>query len=251
MSTRLPPPRPASLNVASFAQTAALIGELARANMLLALMDGRALTAAELARVAGITPQTASAHLARLAQAGLLAMQRQGRHRYHRLASPEVARMIESVMAVAAGPQPPGAAPPRLPVPGPRDAALRYARTCYDHLAGTLAVTLADRLVAGGHVVMQGESARLSEDGQGLLRRLGMDLEGGRMQRARRAGERAVCRPCLDWSERRAHLAGAVGALFCEHCLSQGWLQRQAGSRAVALTPRGKRALEEAFGLLP
>jgi len=130
----------------AFAEIATLAGDPARAGMLHALMDGRALTASELARVAGITPQTASGHLARLVTAGLLAVEKQGRHRYHRLASPAVAQMMESIMQVASGP---GTTRPRFVV-GPRDAALRAARTCYDHLAGGLGVALADALVEGG-----------------------------------------------------------------------------------------------------
>src|SRR5215469_6356273 len=139
---------PAVTSNARFAEIAGLAGDPARAGMLHALMDGRALTASELARVAGVTPQTTSGHLARLAAAGLVSVERQGRNRYHRLASPAVAQMIESIMQVASGPS---ATRPPL-VTGPRDAALRAARTCYDHLAGRLGVALADRLVGGGYV---------------------------------------------------------------------------------------------------
>src|SRR4051812_5815180 len=134
-------------NIASLAQTASLVGDPARANMLIALMDGRALTASELARAAGVTPQTASGHLARLTGAGLLALERQGRHHYHRLASTEVARMLEGIMAVA---ETTAGAGRRPVVVGPRDAALRAARTCYDHLAGRLGVALADALTGRG-----------------------------------------------------------------------------------------------------
>ena len=145
----------------TFTEIAALAGDPARAGMLHALMDGRALTASELARVAGITPQTASGHLARMAVAGLLAVEKQGRHRYHRLASPAVAQMVEGIMQVASGL---GTPPPRLVV-GPRDAALRAARTCYDHLAGRLGVALADALVEGGQIELASDGGIVTEAG--------------------------------------------------------------------------------------
>jgi DNA-binding transcriptional ArsR family regulator len=225
---------------ASFAAVAALAGDPARAAMLHALMDGRALTAAELARVAGVMPQTASGHLARLNEAGLLAVERQGRHRYHRLAAPSVARMLESIMQVAAE-----LGPPRRPLTvGPRDAALRLARTCYDHLAGRLGVALADALVAAGHVELAGDAGLLTESGLRLLDQAGLDTAP---LSARRSG-RVLCRPCLDWSERRPHLAGALGAALCAHSLAQGWIRRLDGTRAVAITPPGERAFRERLG---
>jgi DNA-binding transcriptional ArsR family regulator len=203
---------------AMFAEIAALAGDPARAGMLHALMDGRALSASELARVAGIAPQTATGHLARMTAAGLLRVEKQGRHHYHRLASPAVAQMMESIMRVASDL---GATRPKLFV-GPRDAAMRAARTCYDHLAGRLGVALADALVAGGH-------AEFASDG----------------------GPRAVrilCRPCLDWSERRPHLAGSLGAEICGQSFAQGWIRRIDGTRAVAITPKGYRIFREQFG---
>lgn len=227
-------------STAAFAETAALVGDPARANMLAALLDGRALTATELAVAADITPQTASGHLARLTAAGLLGMERQGRHRYHRLAGPEVARMLESIMAVAAGPGSGRRAAPRV---GPRDAALRQARTCYDHLAGQLAVGIADSLVARGHLEFSAEGGGLTESGTGFLQELGLAPQPG----ARRG--RVFCRPCLDWSERRPHIAGALGAALCAGCLSQGWMRRIPGSRALSVTPAGWLALDRAFGL--
>ncbi len=140
-------------SISAFAETAALVGDPARANMLAALIDGRALTATELSRTAGITPQTASGHLAKLTEAGLLAMERQGRHRYHRLASSEVAHMLESIMSVSSSLGGPDGARRKVPVVvGPRDKALRRARTCYDHLAGQLAVAMTDRMVERGQV---------------------------------------------------------------------------------------------------
>ena len=228
---------------AKFAEVAALAGDPARAGMLHALMDGRALTATELARVAGITPQTASGHLGRMATAGLVAVEKQGRHRYHRLASPAVARMMESIMQVASGLD--GMRP--APVTGPRDAALRAARTCYDHLAGGLGVALTDGLVAGGHVDLAGDAGLVTETGIALFDRLGIDVASLAAARGRRA--RVLCRPCLDWSERRPHLAGAVGAALCTHSFEEGWIRRVAGTRAVTVTPKGQRIYRDVFGV--
>ena len=156
-------------STAAFAETAALVGHPARANMLAALLDGGALTATELAHSAGITPQTASGHLARLANAGLLVIERQGRHRYHRLATPAIAHMLEEIMTVAeAGP---GVACARRPVVvGPRDTALRTARTCYDHLAGRLAVKIADAMAARGQIELAADGGAVTPDGEAVLR---------------------------------------------------------------------------------
>jgi DNA-binding transcriptional ArsR family regulator len=230
---------------AKFAEVAALAGDPARAGMLHALMDGRALTATELAQVAGITPQTASGHLGRLAAAGLVEVEKQGRHRYHRLASPAVARMMESIMQVASGLESMRPAP----VTGPRDAALRAARTCYDHLAGRLGVALADGLVAGGHVELASDAGLVTDAGIALFDRLGIDVASLSAARGKRA--RVLCRPCLDWSERRPHLAGAVGAALCVRSLEEGWVRRITGTRAVAITPKGQRVFREAFGVRP
>jgi DNA-binding transcriptional ArsR family regulator len=222
----------------SFTEIAALAGDPARAGMLHALLDGRALTASELARVAGVTPQTASGHLARLSAAGLVQVAKQGRHRYHRLASPAVAQMMESIMQVAAG-----LARPQLTV-GPRDQALRAARTCYDHLAGTLAVALADALVGAGHVELSDDSGLVTESGLALFGKAGIDITA--LGPGKRGG-RLACRPCLDWTERRPHLAGRLGAALCTHCLAQGWVRRVDGSRAVTVTPKGERGFREIF----
>ena len=194
----------------AFAEVATLAGDPARAGMLHALMDGRALTASELARIAGITPQTASGHLARLVVAGLLAVEKQGRHRYHRLASPAVAQMMESIMQVAAGLD---TNRPRLVV-GPRDAALRAARTCYDHLAGRLGVALADALVDGGQVELASDGGLVTDAGIRFFSRIGIDLDVLATCSGKRPA-RVLCRPCLDWSERRPHLAGTIGAALC------------------------------------
>jgi DNA-binding transcriptional ArsR family regulator len=228
---------------AMFAEVAALAGDPGRAGMLHALMDGRALTASELARVAGIAPQTASGHLSRMTAIGLISVERQGRHRYHRLATPAVARMLESIMQVASDLEPPRK---RFTV-GPRDVALRRARTCYDHLAGRLGVALADGLVAGGFAEFTGNAGLVTATGVRFLDRIGIDVAAIVPRRAKSAG-RVLCRPCLDWSERRPHLAGAIGAAICTHSFERGWIGRIAGTRAVAITPAGTRVFREQFG---
>lgn len=226
------------VSMADFAEIAALAGDPARACMLQALMDGRALTAAELAHAAGITAQTASGHLSRLAAAGLLRVEPQGRHRYHRLASPAVARMMESIMQVASD---------RIPAPrpvrtGPRDRALAQARTCYDHLAGRLGVALADAMVTGGHVELSDDAGLITAPGRDFLSALGLTLSAS-------GTTRAFCRPCLDWSERRPHLAGTLGRALCDHAFDQGWIRRVDGTRAVTVTPKGTTNLKQHFGV--
>jgi DNA-binding transcriptional ArsR family regulator len=228
---------------AIFAEIAALAGDPARAGMLHALMDGRSLTASELARVAGLAPQTASGHLARMTAAGLLSVQKQGRHRYHRLASPGVARMMESIMQVASDLEPPRK---RLTV-GPREVALRRARTCYDHLAGELGVALTDALVAASYAELADEAGLVTESGIDFLVRMGVELDALLSPRIKKS-RRVLCRPCLDWSERRWHLAGAVGAAICAHSFANGWISRMDGTRAVTITPKGLRAFREEFG---
>jgi len=225
---------------AAFAEIAALAGDPARAVMLNALMDGRALTASELAYMAGVTPQTASGHLARLTTAGLLVIEKQGRHRYHRLATPTIAHMIEGIMQVAADLNPPR----RKVVIGPRDAAMRTARSCYDHMAGRMA----DALVEGDYVELDGEAGLVTEKGSALLRRLGIDVDGVTQPPGKRS-RRMLCRPCLDWSERRPHLAGAVGSALLDHYLEKGWVRRLKGTRAVEITPKGLRGFRETFGI--
>jgi len=226
------------VSTADFAEIAALAGDPARACMLQALMDGRALTAAELAHAAGITAQTASGHLSRLVAAGLLRVEPQGRHRYHRLAGPAVARMMESIMQVASD---------RIPTPrpvrtGPRDRALAQARTCYDHLAGRLGVALADAMVAGGHVELADDAGLITAHGRDFLSDLGLALPAS-------GTARAFCRPCLDWSERRPHLAGTLGRALCAHAFDQGWIRRVDGTRAVSVTPKGTTSLKQHFGI--
>lgn len=229
------------LTLSRIAEIGSLVGEPARAAMLVALLDGRALTAGELAAAAGVTPQTASGHLARLSEAGLLRVERQGRHRYHRLASPSTAQMLEGMMAVAATARPPA----RSPRTGPRDESLRFARTCYDHLAGRLAVAVTDRLVARGELELGADGGALTPCGDRFLRDMGVRLE----IEADAGRGRVFCRPCLDWSERRPHLAGRLGAALLETFLARAWLRRVDGSRAVHVTPAGRQALAAAFEL--
>lgn len=220
------------------AEIGALIGDPARANMLAALADGRALTASELSYIARVTPQTTSGHLAKLAAANLLACARQGRHRYYRLASPLVAQMLESIMTVAAL-----HLPPRRPLPSRIDAAMRTARTCYDHLAGRLGVGLADALRARGQIVLGEDGGEVTAGGVRFLAEFGVVLP------AASGSRRPFCRPCLDWSERRWHMAGAVGAALCRRSFELGWIERARGSRAVSITSAGRRGFAEAFAL--
>jgi DNA-binding transcriptional ArsR family regulator len=217
------------------AAVAALIGDPARANMLTALMDGRALTVSELAQSAGVSLPTASGHLAKLDAAGLLAAERQGRHRYFRLSGADVAQVLEGLMGLA---QRTGAVRVRT---GPRDAALRTARVCYDHLAGERGVAFMDALVAQG-IITGGAEPAVTAKGRRFLAELGIDVDG----LAR--GRRVLCRPCLDWSERRSHLGGALGAALLDWMIARRWARRGEG-RVVAFTPAGSRAFARAFNL--
>jgi DNA-binding transcriptional ArsR family regulator len=219
------------------AEIAALVGDPARANILTALLGGRALTAGELAYFAGVSPQTTSGHLSKLTESRLIALEKQGRHRYYRLATPQVGRMIEGIMEVAV------AAPPRYRPRTRADDELRRARTCYDHFAGQLGVGLADALAEHGHLVLGDEAGEVTEAGLEFLTGFGLDLAAARQRR------RAYCRPCLDWTERRPHIGGAVGAALASRCFDLRWVARQRDSRALTITPLGKRGLEEVFGL--
>jgi hypothetical protein len=174
---------------------------------------------------------------------GLLSVQKQGRHRYHRLATPSVAHMLESIMQVAAELAPTA----RKFSIGPKDAALRRARTCYDHLAGQLGVSIADGLMRDGYVELAGDAGIVTETGIARLATLGINVDKILQRRTKHSGQ-VLCRPCLDWSERRPHLAGMVGALICEHSMKHGWTRRLPGTRAVQLTPEGERAFREGFG---
>lgn len=231
------------MHVNSVARIASLIGEPARTAMLLQLMDGRALTANELARAAGVSPATASRHLALMVEGELLQVTAIGRHRYHRIASAQVAALLESLMQLA------GECAPvrRAARPGPRDEAMRRARTCYDHLAGRLGVAMAQRLERDGALVFDAESGWLTAQAPASLARLGITLAPA--DTARQRPERTLCRPCMDWSERRFHLAGRVATTLCNECLGRGWLQRKPQSRALEITPGGQVALRDWLGL--
>lgn len=220
------------------AQIASLIGDHSRANMLAALIHGGALTATELACLSGVSRQTASGHLAKLDDAGLLLVQKQGRRRYFRLASPLIARMLEGLMVVAQD------TPARQPSEWRGGAALRNARTCYDHLAGRIAVRITDCLIERSLVVLDGDGGSVTEAGLIFLENIGVDLRTG-------SKRRIFCRPCLDWSERRPHLAGIVGAALLNHALLHDWVRRARDSRAVSITPLGRRGFFETYGIEP
>jgi DNA-binding transcriptional ArsR family regulator len=215
---------------------AALIGDQARAEILTALMTGQALTATELAEVAGVTKQTVSAHLAKLHDARLLAVEKQGRHRYFRLAHRDVAQLLESLMGVAYRV---GAVRVRS---SPREPALRKARVCYDHLAGELGVLVYDSLEQRRFLRSGEEGLQLTPPGRRFCVQFGIDVDALARER------RPLCRRCLDWSVRRNHLAGAVGAAVLNRCLALGWARRQKGSRVVAFSATGESAFRERFG---
>ena len=219
------------------AEIAALVGNPARANILTVLIDGRALTASELAYVAGVSPQTTSEHLAMLRAANLLSMTKQGRHCYFRLGSPQVARMIESIMVVAAdGPQ-------RYRPRWNGGEQLRIARTCYDHIAGRLGVALAGALTGREHIVLSDDGGIVTRAGEKFLSDFGVRLD------ELRRGRRTFCRPCLDWSERRPHLAGALGAALADRCFDLGWITRIRDSRALKISAGGKNGFRDVFGV--
>lgn len=217
------------------AEIAHLMGDPARASMLHALMDGRALTAKELAWIAGVAPQTASGHLAKLMQGNLIAFAAQGRHRYYRLAGPEVATALEGLMVLANL----DGASRRLP--SRVGAELSQARTCYDHFAGRLGIGIHDALMAGGHLAASEGGYALTASGKAIFRALGLEPDAGSKSR------RAALRPCLDWSERRPHLAGHLAASLACRCFEMDWVRRRKDSRAVILTEKGRGALEAAF----
>jgi DNA-binding transcriptional ArsR family regulator len=219
------------------AEVASLAGDPARAAMLTALFDGRARTAGELAYFAGIKGPTASGHLARLEQGNLLTVMKQGRNRYYRLANADVARMLESIMAVAA------LGPKRHRPRSAADTAMRDARTCYDHLAGRLGVALTDALMRAGYLVLSGDGGEVTGPGVTLLESFGAGIEDARRAR------RTFCRPCLDWTERRPHLGGAVGAAIAARALALGWIERQRDSRALTITATGRAGFSETFGV--
>ena len=219
------------------AEIAALVGDPARATMVSALVDGGALTASELAAAARVTAQTASTHLAKLTAAGVLSAVRRGRHRYFQLASPAVAGMIDGIVAVALEKR------PRYRALSREARALGAARMCYGHLAGRLSVDLTDALVAREFVVPDDEVAEITAAGTRALTEFGIKLP------TPRSTGRHLCRLCLDWTERRPHIAGAVGAAITRRYFDLGWMERMKRSHAVIVTPLGRRGFQETFGI--
>lgn len=214
---------------------AALIGDPARANILTALLTGKALTATELSGEAGVTLQTTSAHLAKLDAGGLIRPRKEGRHKYFTLESDDVAHVLEALMGLAAGS---GHLRHR---PGPRDPELRQARVCYNHLAGHMGTRLYDSMIAQCYLAQSDEELRLTEEGHAFVTALGVDLTTLPASRA------PMCRDCLDWSERRSHLAGRLGRAMFSHIQSSGWAERIDGTRVVRFTHHGLSAFDAAF----
>ena len=214
---------------------AAMIGDPARANMLAALLGGQALTAGELAVEAGVMPSTASDHLRQLAESGLVWPRKQGRHRYFQLADETVAEALETLAGLAA------AKDGLRTRPGPRDAALRTARLCYDHMAGARAVQMFDSLADRGFLQVRRDSIDLTRTGVAFAETLGIDVS------ALKAGRRPLCRVCLDWSERRSHLSGALGKALMQRVFDLGWAHRTKASRSLVFTPPGLAAFEKTF----
>src|SRR5215813_3321002 len=209
----------------------ALLGEPARTRILTALLTGRALTAKELAYFAGVTAATASSHLSRLLGGNLLAMERQGRCHYYRLPSADVARAIEGLMTVATVPS--SGWPPHHRV----EPALREARMCYDHMAGRLGVAVCDMLVRRRHVVLVDGGGEVTPAGERFLEEFGVDLPKAR------GAKRHYCRGCIDWTERRYHISGAVGAALAEAFLARRLVARIGDSRALSVTSLGRKTL--------
>lgn len=223
---------------ANLVEVAALVGDTARATMLAALMSGQALTGTELAYLARVSRSTASGHLTKLTNARLVSVTRKRRFSYYRISSPLVAGMLESIKVVAAI-----EVPRRHQPRSPQDAALRFARTCYDHLAGHLGVALTDALIARGHLILSDEGGEVTASGERLLRRFGAELEPPAHSK------RLFCQPCLDWSERRYHVKGHVGAEILRCCLDRDWFRRAPDGRALRLTPAGRAGLADVFGV--
>ncbi|MEU7577467.1 winged helix-turn-helix domain-containing protein [Streptomyces sp. NPDC041068] len=229
-----PEKHPIASALASFAS---LVADETRAACLLALLDGRAWTAGELARHAGVAASTASEHLGKLVAGGLLAEERQGRHRYVRLADARAAQLVEDLAAHVTPGTP---ARPRTLREAGAGSAMARGRTCYDHLAGRLGITITAAMTARG-LLRQDTGFALTDQGMAWFGELGIELT--------RTGRRPLARACLDWTERRPHLAGAAGAALCRHALETGWCERIGSERAVRLTPAGSRALAERLGI--
>lgn len=225
--------------VAGLARLARLLADDTRATFCLALLDGRAWTAGELAALARVAPSTATEHLNRLIAGGLLVERRQGRHRYVELASPHVAQLLEDLIGYVR----PAPEPVRSLRAATASAALARARACYDHLAGRLGVEVTDAMTRAGLLRQRGGFA-LTDDGLAWLAST-VDVDPGSLRHTRRP----LARACLDWTERRPHLGGVAGAQLCRHFLDQRWITRIGTSRAVRVTPAGESALRDLFGI--
>jgi DNA-binding transcriptional ArsR family regulator len=221
----------------NIAEVASLIAEPTRATILMGLLDGRTLPASELARMSQITPQTASAHLSKMVEAGLLVMESHGRHRYYRIANEHVAHALEALMVIS----------PVKKVRSLRESdqtkALCYARTCYDHLAGKVGVALTEAIVRLGFIEPSGLDYGITPKGTEFFTTFGINIEN------LRKGRRMFARQCLDWSERRYHLAGALGSALADRLFGLGWIVRIPGRRAVRITELGNKGLFQTFGL--
>ena len=221
-----------------FSVTASLIADPARAMMLAALVDGRARPAGELAYAAGVTPQTASSHLAKLLAGGLLALEREGRHHYYRLAGSHVAQALEQLATI----QPAGPVKRRALTPQARE--LRFCRCCYDHLAGQVSVAIAAALVGHGYLVAAPDKQfEVTAAGAAWFKSIGLDVDKLKPTR------RGLARQCLDWTERQHHLAGPLGVEFLAVLCANGWARRSKSSRAAEITPKGWIALKHHLGI--
>jgi DNA-binding transcriptional ArsR family regulator len=218
------------------AEVAQLLADPARAQMLFALMHGSALTAGELAEIAGVTPQTTSSHLTKFVNRDLLIFEQRGSRRFFRLATPLIAQMIEGMMIIAVS------GPPRFRPPSKFETNMRQNRICYDHLAGKLGVAIAAGLVERGYVVLDGDAGEVTDQGLEFLRGLSVTPNG------KTFGRRTFCRLCLDWSERKPHLAGQVGAAILGAAFERGWIRRQPNDRSIEITASGLTAFTTLFG---
>ncbi|HEX2281001.1 MAG TPA: helix-turn-helix domain-containing protein [Thermomicrobiales bacterium] len=213
-----------------------LIGQPARAQMLLLMLDGRGRTATELAESAGVTRSTASFHLAQLVDGRLVRVDRQGRHRYFRLAGPEIASLLKTMLAVSGAP---AHSEKRF---GPRPTTMRRARMCYDHMAGELGIGVTDGLIRSGALIESGDDFQLTPAGARQLTDFGIDVAATRQKK------RHFARTCIDWSERRPHLAGALGAAIAHRIFELNWARREPGGRTVYVTQAGQQGLSDVFG---
>jgi len=219
----------------NIAKLGALLGDNTRARMLSALMHGKALTASELAREAGVTAQSATTHLAKLEDGGILTLLKQGRHKYFALTNEEVASVLKTLMGFSADNE------PLKTLTGPRDAVMRNARVCYNHLAGNKGIQLYDNLLRNRYLVMKSGALTLSKNGQSFMREFGIDLST--LQRSRSP----LCRECLDWSERRSHLAGSLGRALLSQFENLNWVKRDTSSRIIRFSAKGEKAFNTAF----